>query len=119
MIRVILIHGNGQGSAKDQWFPYIKGKLEKLGVKVIDRDFPDLPLARAKYWLPFLKKLGADKNTILIGHSSGAVAAMRFAEENKILGSILISACHTDLGDEYGEEKWLLQEALELAKNKE
>lgn len=100
MIKVILIHGNGDGTARDNWFPYVKGKLEKLGVKVIAKDFPDLPLARAKYWLPFLKKLGANENTILIGHSSGAVAAMRFAEKNKILGSVLISACYTDLGDE-------------------
>ena len=112
MIKVILIHGNGAGTAKDQWFPYVKKELEKLGLKVIARDFPDPVLARAKYWLPFLKKLGADKNTILIGHSSGAVAAMRFAEENKILGSVLVGACYTDLGDEmekksgYYEKPW-------------
>ena len=99
-VKVILIHGNGNGSAKDQWFPYVKKKLEKLGVEVIARDFPDPVLARAKYWIPFLKKLGADENTILIGHSSGAVAAMRFAEGSRILGSVLVSACYTDLGDE-------------------
>lgn len=99
-IKAILIHGNGSGSAKDNWFPYVKQHLEKLGVKVIAEDFPDPVLARAKYWLPFIKKLGADENTILTGHSSGAVAAMRFAEKNKILGSVLVSACYTDLGDE-------------------
>lgn len=126
MIKVILIYGNGAGTAKDQWFPYVKKELEKFGLKVIAKNFPDPVLARAKYWLPFLKKLGVDKNTILIGHSSGAVAAMRFAEENKILGSILVSACYTDLGDEmekksgyYGRpwnwqniksnQKWIIQ----------
>ena len=41
-------------------------------------------MARAKYWLPFLKKLGEDEETILIGHSSGAVSAMSYAENNKI-----------------------------------
>ncbi len=112
LIRVILIHGNGSGIAKDQWFPYTKKELEKIGLKVIARNFPDPVLARAKYWLPFIKKLGADKNTILIGHSSGAEAAMRFAEKNKILGSVLVSACYTDLGDEmekksgYYENTW-------------
>lgn len=111
-IKVIFIHGNGGGTAKDNWFPYVKRELEKLGIKVIDEDFPDPVLARAKYWLPFLKKLGADEDTILIGHSSGAIAAMRFAESNKILGSVLVGGYYTDLGDEnekqsgYFDKKW-------------
>ncbi len=37
---------------------------------------------------------------MLVGWSSGAVAAMRYAESNKIKGSILISPCYTDLGDD-------------------
>ena len=101
--KAIIIPGNGRGTPQDNWFPYVKNKLENLGVKVISKEFPDPVLARQKYWLPFIKKLGADKNTMLIGHSSGAVAAMRFAENNKILGSVLVGACYTDLGLE--EEK--------------
>lgn len=101
MTKVIFIHGNGGGTVKDAWFPYVQNALEKLSLKVVARNFPDQKLARKKYWLPFLKdKLKADKNTILIGHSSGAVAAMRFAEKNKILGSILVGASYTDTGDE-------------------
>lgn len=97
-MKAIFIHGNGDGTAKDNWFPYVKKELEKIGVKVIVKDFPDLPLARAKYWLPFLKRLGADQSTILIGHSTGAIAAMKFAEENKISGSVLVGVYYTDLG---------------------
>lgn len=100
MKRAIFIPGNGGGTPKDNWFPYLKIELEKLGIKVIDKDFPDNQLARKKYWLPFIKELGADEHTILIGHSSGAVASMRYAENNKILGSALAGACYTDLGDE-------------------
>src|SRR3989344_1149369 len=103
-MKAIFIPGNGGGTPKDNWFPYLKTGLEKLGITVIDKDFPDNQLAREKYWLPFLKKLGADKNTILIGHSSGAAAAMRFAEKNKILGSALVGIYYTDLKDE-GEIK--------------
>jgi predicted alpha/beta hydrolase family esterase len=100
-IKVIFIHGNSNSTPKDHWFPYLKKELEKLGLLVIARQFPDADLARASYWLPFLKnELKADADTILVGHSSGALAAMRYAEKNKILGSVLVGAMHTDLGIE-------------------
>lgn len=104
MTKVIFLPGNGGGSPKENWFPYIKEGLSKLGIEVIDRDFPDSDIARAKYWLPFIKELGTDENTILIGHSTGAIASMRFAEENKILGSVLVAGNHTDLGNEREKE---------------
>ena len=98
-IKVILLHGNGNSTLNDHWFPYIKSELEKIGLTVISQQFPDTYLARANYWLPFLKnELKADEYSILIGHSSGAIAAMRFAQENKICGSILIGSYYTDLG---------------------
>lgn len=100
-MKIIFIPGNGGGGPNDNWFPYLKKELEKYGVTIIASEFPDNDLAREKYWLPFIKNiLKADKDTILIGHSSGAVAAMRFAENNKILGSVLVGVCYTDLGDE-------------------
>lgn len=99
-IKTILIPGNGGGTPQDNWFPYLEKEFPKLGIAVINIQFPDPILARQKYWLPFIKELGADENTILIGHSSGALAAMRFAETNKILGSVLVGASYTDLGEE-------------------
>jgi len=55
--------------------------------------------ARAAIWLPYLEALGADAQTVLIGHSSGAQAALRYAETHRLLGSVLVGVCHTDLGD--------------------
>lgn len=101
MTRVILIHGNGGGTPDDNWIPYLKKEIEKLGVKVDAPQFPDAVLARASYWLPFLKnELKADKNTIIVGHSSGAIAAMKYAETNQLLGTVLVGSYHTDLGIE-------------------
>jgi pimeloyl-ACP methyl ester carboxylesterase len=97
--KVILIHGNGGSSAGDIWLPWLERELTRLGLEVINRTFPDNVKARATYWLPFLDELGADENTILIGHSSGAVAAMRYAETHRLAGSVLVGVCHTDLGD--------------------
>lgn len=98
--KIIFIPGNGGGdiNAPDGWFPYLKREFEKIGLNVISQNFPDPIRARKKYWMPFLEKLGADEDTILIGHSSGAVAAMRFAETHIILGSVLVAGEYTDLG---------------------
>lgn len=99
-MKAILISGNGGGAPTDNWLPYLEQELPKLGIEVINRQFPDADLARKEYWLPFIKELGADEHTIIIGHSSGAVAAMRYAETNRILGSVLVGVCYTDLGYE-------------------
>ena len=99
-MKAILLPGNGGCTPTDHWFPYLELELPKLGIEVINKQFPDTELARKEYWLPFIKELGADENTILIGHSSGAVASMRYAETNKILGSILVGVSYTDLGDD-------------------
>lgn len=83
----------------DHWFPYVIREFTKQGIKVVAKNFPDSFLARRKYWIPFLEnELSVDKYTIMIGHSSGAEAAMRFAENHKIYGTVLISPCYTDMG---------------------
>jgi uncharacterized protein len=97
--KAILIHGNGGGNSNDVWLPYVERELSALGLEVTNRSFPDAVKARSSYWLPFITELGADERTILIGHSSGAVAALRYAEEHHILGSVLVGACYTDLGE--------------------
>jgi predicted alpha/beta hydrolase family esterase len=101
MIRVVFIPGNSNLTTKDNWFPSVKKELEANGLKVIDAEFPDPDLAREEYWIPFLLKvLKVDENTILVGHSSGAIAAMKLAENHKILGSVLVGVYHNDLGIE-------------------
>lgn len=76
-----------------------------MGFDTFFETMPDSVIARKEYWLPFMHdhiKIGA--NDVIIGWSSGAVAAMRYAENNKIKGSILVSPCYTDLGDELEEQ---------------
>lgn len=98
-MKVIFVPGNGNSTTQDNWFPNLKKDLEKHSIKVIAEKFPDPELAREKFWIPFLtNELKVDENTVLIGHSSGAIASMKLAEQQKILGSILIGTYHTDLG---------------------
>mgnify|MGYP001560191617 CR=1 FL=1 len=99
--RIVFIHGNQATHWSFAWAPWFKKELEKKGFKTFFETFPDSVIARAEFWLPFLKKhIKAQENDVIVGWSSGAVAAMRYVESNKILGSVLISPCSTDLNDD-------------------
>lgn len=102
--RVVLLHGNGDGRGSDNWFPWLKKELEALGVPCEAPDLPDPVLAQAKYWFPYFSdvlKLGPDD--LVIGHSSGALAIMKYAETHKIGASVLVGTYYTDLG--YDDER--------------
>ncbi len=98
---VLIIHGNGGSTGNDQWIPWLASELEKRGFKVQHPTMPDNVETKASVWLPYIKnELRAGENTIIVGWSSGAVAAMRYAEEHKIKGSVLIGTNHTDLNND-------------------
>ncbi len=70
-----------------------------MGHDTFFETMPDSINARAKYWLKFLKKtVRVTDDDVIIGWSSGAVAAMRFAETHSYAGLILIGPHYTDLG---------------------
>ena len=72
---------------------YVKRLNEIPGFSSVLRNMPDPITARRSIWLPFMKEeLGVDHETIIIGHSSGACAAVRFAETNQVAGIILVGA---------------------------
>ncbi len=101
MFNALIIPGNGNTKISENWFLYVNRELARLGIEVRARNMPDPDLARREYWLPFIKnELQADEHSVLIGHSSGAVAIMRYLEDNPAQGAILVGVCHTDLGSE-------------------
>jgi predicted alpha/beta hydrolase family esterase len=97
---VILVHGNSGANAEDLWLPSVKESLEELDIETVAQTMPDNLRARESIWIPYLiNNLHIGENSIVVGHSSGAVAAMRLAETQRLLGSVLVGANHTDLGD--------------------
>ena len=117
--KIIFIPGNGGGSPKDNWFPSVKKELEAAGLTVLAEEFPDNDLARASYWIPFiLDELKVDENTVLVGHSSGAIAAMRIAEKHRIFGSVLVGAYHTHLDIEKEKQSGYFDTAWDWEKIK-
>lgn len=103
--KFVIIHGNGGGTSNENWIPWLKEQLQIAGHTVLTPDMPDSEIAHMNIWLPYMEnELHVDENTIVIGHSSGAVAAMRYAETHKIKASILIGACYTDIDDDVQKE---------------
>jgi len=89
-----------------------------LGLDVIAENMPDPDLARKKYWLPFIKEKLSTEDAILIGHSSGAVAILRYLEENKCKLAILVGACYTSLGDAHEKKSGYFDEPWKWSKIK-
>lgn len=53
---------------------------------------PDPLRARENIWVPFITgTLEANEDAVLIGHSSGAAAALRVAEKRKLRGMVLVA----------------------------
>ncbi|XP_078000466.1 serine hydrolase RBBP9-like isoform X2 [Glandiceps talaboti] len=89
-------------------------------VEAVLQNMPDPVIAREKFWIPFMHdELKCDEDTVIIGHSSGAEAAKRYAEKYKVLGIVLVSSCITDLGIETERESGYYNRPWEWQKIKE
>ena len=100
--RVVILPGNGCTPIETcNWYNWLAVELRKDDIDCRCQTMPDPYVARRAQWLPFAKdELEADVDAVVVGHSSGAEAAMRLAEETKLAGIVLVSACVTDLGVE-------------------
>ncbi|KAF8928219.1 retinoblastoma-binding protein 9 [Dissophora ornata] len=111
MSRIILIPGNGNDNVEtSMWYPSVvntladakdrrTGQLLFPGGGVL-RTFPDPYDAHEEIWIKFMEDdMEIGEEDVVIGHSSGAAAIMRYIETRKVRGVVLVSAYSTDLGD--------------------
>lgn len=100
-LRCVILPGMGVLNAEGMfWYKDLADKLKQAsGVQSILKTMPDPVFARRNYWWDFMKgDLGIDTNTVIVGHSSGAQAAMRWAEKHKVAGLVLVSPASDDQG---------------------
>lgn len=81
------------------WYPWLVTELAAHGIPAVIADFPFPNTAPEAVWVPHLLSLGAGPGCVLVGHSSGAQAAMRLAETTQLEALVLVAACVTDLND--------------------
>jgi predicted alpha/beta hydrolase family esterase len=84
MKTVFIFHGT-EGYPEENWFPWLKEKLEAKGYQVFVPQFPTQPIIPAKIeeWFAVLEKYQEKINqgSIIIGHSLGGIFALRVLEK--------------------------------------
>jgi|TARA_B100001971_G_C18249162_1_gene576765 predicted alpha/beta hydrolase family esterase len=102
--RVLIIHG-WESNSREHWFSEEKERLEKLGYEVVVPDMPNTLHPQKEEWVEVIKDFHPDKESILIGHSLGGSAILRYLEEvtEKVGKCILIASPIRKLGSGYEE----------------
>lgn len=82
MNNIFIIHG-AYGHPQENWFPWLKSKLEKLGCRVFVPKFPTPKNQTLEKWLKIFEKYKQylNENSILIGHSLGPAFLLNVLEK--------------------------------------
>lgn len=81
MKRVIIVH-RWEGGSHDDWRPWLKSELEKMGYEVLVPDMPDTDAPVIEKWVHKLAEVVGipDSETYFIGHSIGCQTILRYLE---------------------------------------
>ncbi len=103
MTKFLILHGT-DASPESNWFMWLKGKLIGAGHKVWLPQLPNSEKPNATVYNDFIfanKDFVIDSDTVIIGHSSGAVEILCLLQglppETKIKAAVLVSAFKDDL----------------------
>ncbi len=104
MKNALILHGTGNNS-QGNWFPWLKQELEKRGYLVWVPDLPQADKPNIKRYNRFIfanKDWSFNEDSVLIGHSSGAVAILgllqHLPEDIVVNTCILVSSFKDNLG---------------------
>lgn len=101
----VILHGNNGTKADEAWYTYLYNKLSIYSYKIDLRTHEENIINSRVNIIKTLKdEIKCDENTIIIGHSSGALAGMRYAELYPILGLVLVTPYVTHMGNEHEKE---------------
>ena len=102
MTRFFIVHG-AYGNPEENWIPWLKKELEKIGHEVNVPKFPTPDDQTLDNWLQVFKPYNKliDQDTIFIGHSLGPTFILNILQRinTKIKAAFLISAVSDMLGN--------------------
>ncbi|KAI8831153.1 retinoblastoma-binding protein 9, partial [Chytriomyces cf. hyalinus JEL632] len=105
--RVLIVPGNGCGGdiSGFNFYGWSEAALKDTGLFDVvmpgPYGMPDPNGAKRSIWIPHIQnKMGCNSEAVIVGHSSGAVAALRYAEEFPVKGIVIVAAYDNALGDE-------------------
>lgn len=100
-MNAIIFHGT-KGSPEGNWYFWLSGELAKLGVRSCVPTMPTPEGQSLDNWFATYEEKCPQLNdqTILIGHSCGAVFSMRLLEKisSPVLGTILVAPPLKEIG---------------------
>jgi hypothetical protein len=97
---VILIHGKDTDPTK-KWYPWLSNEMKDRGIKcsIPKLPRPDNPVLSE--WLSEIDKLKPNKESVLVGHSRGGIAILRWLEQQpqneKVKKVILIATSNPSI----------------------
>lgn len=105
MKNALILHGT-DATSQDNWFAWLGKELERLNWNVWIPDLPEANKPSVKRYNTFLKSQkefdSIDNETVMIGHSSGAVAILGFLQtlpkDIVVKQIILVGVFKNDLG---------------------
>lgn len=94
MRRVIIVH-RWEGGSHDDWRPWLKSGLEKIGYEVFVPDMPDTNTPVVEKWVSKIKEVVGepDGDTYFVGHSIGCQAILRYLQtiDTPVGGAVFVA----------------------------
>lgn len=109
MKHAVLLHGT-DGTPEGNWFPWLKHKLETEGYEVWAPLLPENHTPNREVYNDFLFREGRDfTDTLVVGHSSGAVAVLNLLMDERcphIRMGVMVSAWHKGTPTTFDESQF-------------
>lgn len=104
-MKILILHG-WNGKPRGSWRGWLGDQLTVSGLEVLCPELPNADHPKQDEWIAKIRQVSEkfDGETILVGHSLGAVAILRlletFSEDEKVKAAILVCGFTNDLGIE-------------------
>ncbi len=106
-MKVVLMHGKNTNPS-EKWYFWLKKEIERKGINFIAPELPEPEDPILDKWLEELDKTKPNEETILIGHSRGGVAVLRWLEklpESKKIKKVILVAANNPTVSEKNQKK--------------